>query len=310
MSKALVLAASLVLVAAGADAQNLLANPGFATNLSGWSVLSDPPASSVAWNSLNASGNPGSGSARITNQHPSATTAVGPISQCVSVVGGGGYTLSAQFYLPPGQSRTGFGQALLYWYTGAGCASGPSLGGAFNVSTVGVWLTTGGVVTAPNGAHSARLSLRLQKQEGGGALQVHADNVIMQLGSPPTCTPSATTLCIDDEPGDRRFRVTSTYQTVQQGGLSGSAHAVDLDVLGIHQGGVFWFFNAGNPELLIKVLNGCPLNGKYWVFFSAGTNVGFTVDVLDTVTGQLFSHTNPDLTPAPPVQATSALPCG
>jgi hypothetical protein len=45
------------------------------------------------------------------------------------------------------------------------------------------------------------------------------------------------------------------------------------------------------------------------VFFSAGTNVGFTVDVIDTVTGEVFHGSNADLHPAAPVQATNALPC-
>jgi hypothetical protein len=54
----------------------------------------------------------------------------------------------------------------------------------------------------------------------------------------------------------------------------------------------------------------CALTGKYWVFYSAGTNVGMKVTVTDVQTGRSATYTNPDLTPAPPVQDTSALPCG
>lgn len=73
--------------------------------------------------------------------------------------------------------------------------------------------------------------------------------------------------------------------------------------------GLFWFFDRTNPELLVKIIDGCSLNGHAWVFFSAGTNVGFTVRVTDTLTGEQFVRTNPDKTAAAPVQATDALGC-
>jgi hypothetical protein len=100
------------------------------------------------------------------------------------------------------------------------------------------------------------------------------------------------------------------YQTSQGGGLSGSGHAVALDSLGVGQGGLFWFFSPDNPEMLIKVIDGCALTGKYWVFYSAGTNVGLKVTVTDTRTRRSVLLTNPDHTAAPPVQDTSAFPCG
>jgi uncharacterized metal-binding protein len=78
----------------------------------------------------------------------------------------------------------------------------------------------------------------------------------------------------------------------------------------VDQGGLFWFFDAGTPEMLIKVIDGCSLTGKYWVFASAGTNVGLKVTVTDTLTGSSANYTNPDLTAAPPIQDTAALPCG
>jgi hypothetical protein len=124
-----------------------------------------------------------------------------------------------------------------------------------------------------------------------------------------SCVANATTLCIDDQQGDKRFQIRVTYATTEGGGLSGSGHAVPLTSLGVNQGGLFWFFGANNPELLIKVLNGCASNNHFWVFFSAGTNVGFHVTVTDTKTGHTLDSVNPDLTEAPPVQDTSTLPC-
>lgn len=78
---------------------------------------------------------------------------------------------------------------------------------------------------------------------------------------------------------------------------------------GISQGGVFSFFSNSNPEMLVKVLNGCAVNQKYWVFASAGTNVGFTTTVTDTATGATKTYTNPDMTPAPPFQDVNAFTC-
>jgi hypothetical protein len=57
------------------------------------------------------------------------------------------------------------------------------------------------------------------------------------------------------------------------------------------------------------VLNGCGINNKYWVFWSAGTDIGLTLTVTDTVSGQFKIYTNPQGKAAAPVQDTNALPC-
>ena len=123
------------------------------------------------------------------------------------------------------------------------------------------------------------------------------------------CVGSDTTLCVDDNPGDQRFQVTVHFHTSQGGGISGNGQEIPLAPLGVIHGGLFWFFGADNPEMLFKMVNGCSLNNHFWVFLSAGTNVAFTVDVLDTASGHSTSYSNPDLKAALPVQDTSALPC-
>ncbi|MEM8960755.1 MAG: hypothetical protein AAGD38_04690 [Acidobacteriota bacterium] len=72
------------------------------------------------------------------------------------------------------------------------------------------------------------------------------------------CTPSDTVLCIDDEAGDQRFKATLFVGN----GIDIDAQAVPLSSLGITRGGMFWFFELANPELLVKVLNGCGINGN------------------------------------------------
>ena len=46
--------------------------------------------------------------------------------------------------------------------------------------------------------------------------------------------------------------------------------------------GFFYFLSPDNIELLVKVIDGCSFNGRYWVFFGGATDVAFTLTVTDT----------------------------
>jgi hypothetical protein len=127
------------------------------------------------------------------------------------------------------------------------------------------------------------------------------------VGSNQPCLASDTALCLDGTPGDDRFQVTATFHTVQGGGRSGQAQATPLQQLGTLHGGLLWFFSPDNPEILVKIVNGCAVNDRYWVYASAGTNVGFTLTVNDSVLAVGKTYTNPDLTEALPIQDTQAL---
>jgi hypothetical protein len=52
----------------------------------------------------------------------------------------------------------------------------------------------------------------------------------------------------------------------------------------------FWFYNDRNFEVLLKVLNGCPVNGNWWVFFAGTTNQGYRVRVADNTTLQIETY--------------------
>jgi hypothetical protein len=121
---------------------------------------------------------------------------------------------------------------------------------------------------------------------------------------PAGCSTTATSLCIAG-----RFAIAVQFETAQGGGHAGSGEVIDLQGLGVARGGLFWFFAADDPELLVKVLDACALNDSFWIFYAAGTNVGFTLTVTDTQTGKMRTYRNSDGTSAPPVQDTSALPC-
>jgi hypothetical protein len=117
-------------------------------------------------------------------------------------------------------------------------------------------------------------------------------------GTSTACVPDATTLCMNNG----RFSARGTFRTAA--GQTGPFMAVPVATA--PDSGLFWFFAPSNLEMLIKVLNGCGLNSRYWVFFSAGTNVEFTVTVTDTQTGATKTYSNALNTAAPPVQDTSA----
>ena len=120
------------------------------------------------------------------------------------------------------------------------------------------------------------------------------------------CVPSATTLCVDDQPDDQRFEVTLAFATELGGGSAGDARAIPLAPLGITRGGILWFFDPTNPEVLVKVLNGCGINDRFWVFAAAATTVGFELQVTDRFTGLRKVYANPDQTPAATVADTDA----
>ena len=55
----------------------------------------------------------------------------------------------------------------------------------------------------------------------------------------------------------------------------------------------FWFYNDRNFEVLLKVLNGCLINNRWWVFFAGTTNQGFRVRVADSNTLQVKTYFRP-----------------
>ena len=89
-----------------------------------------------------------------------------------------------------------------------------------------------------------------------------------------------------------------TFETIQGGPRSGDGLVTVLEDLGIAQGGVFSFFGRQNPEVLVKVLDACGFNDRYWVFAAATTTLGFELTVQDTRTRSSATYTNPDGQPA------------
>lgn len=75
---------------------------------------------------------------------------------------------------------------------------------------------------------------------------------------------------------------------------------------GSDDSGILYLFTENNWEILIKVLDGCRINDRYWVFFAATTDVAYRVTVVDTQTGQRRVYTNPAGVASPAVTDTGA----
>ncbi|MFN2633864.1 MAG: hypothetical protein ABR610_10645 [Thermoanaerobaculia bacterium] len=114
------------------------------------------------------------------------------------------------------------------------------------------------------------------------------------LGSGP-CTPDANSLCLNSG----RFKVTATWQ-------SATASGTGTAIPGSSDTGQFWFFSSQNVEMVVKVLNGCGFNQRYWVFAGGLTNVAVTTTVTDILNGTVKVYTNPLNAAFQPIQDTAA----
>jgi hypothetical protein len=103
-------------------------------------------------------------------------------------------------------------------------------------------------------------------------------------GTEPFCTPSPTTLCL----AGSRFKAEVEW-SVPSDGRAG--HGMVRPLTG--DTGAFWFFSADNIELVLKVLDGRSLNGAFWVFYGALSDVQYTITVTDMQTGAIRTYENP-----------------
>ncbi len=72
---------------------------------------------------------------------------------------------------------------------------------------------------------------------------------------------------------------------------------------------LFYFFSPDNWELMVKVLDGCAINGHFWVFGAASTDVGYTIEVNRSGSPQSLRIENPVGTTAPAITNVEAFPC-
>jgi hypothetical protein len=106
-------------------------------------------------------------------------------------------------------------------------------------------------------------------------------------------------LCLDD-----RFFVTVSWRV---GGPGSPTTGIGTTVpCGNPGSGIFWFFGADNWELMVKAIDGCALNHRFWVFSAATTDVFYRLEATDVRAGTTKVYFNYPGPPAPAVTDTSA----
>ena len=117
-----------------------------------------------------------------------------------------------------------------------------------------------------------------------------------------TCEADGETRCLQDS----RYSVTVEWWKAD--GESGPGRVVRE---GTDDSALFWFFAPDNWEVLIKVLDGCAVNGNVWVFGASTTDLGYRIAVTDTKTGAVKEYRNEPGLPAPAITDGEAFqePC-
>ena len=75
---------------------------------------------------------------------------------------------------------------------------------------------------------------------------------------------------------------------------------------GTDDSGMFQFFGPENWEVLIKVLDGCRTNGRMWVLGASTTDLGYVINVTDTIAQESRKYRNEPGQPAPAIVDTKA----
>ncbi len=101
-------------------------------------------------------------------------------------------------------------------------------------------------------------------------------------GDSIACTTGGNNLCLDG-----RFLVNVAWSDAPSH-RSGSGTAVALT----STSGYEWFFADTNVELILKIVDGRGLNGHFWFFYGALSNVQYTITVTDTQTGARKTYNN------------------
>jgi len=127
----------------------------------------------------------------------------------------------------------------------------------------------------------------------GGTAAYLTSAVALNCGS---TTSSA--LCIQTN----RFLVTAKYWLVGTGARGNGTVVPGSSATS----GLFWFFGSDNWELLVKVLDGCGLNNRKWVFSAGTTDQHYSLIVTDVKSGATKRYFNYAGHAAPAITDTDA----
>ena len=252
---------AVALVPAPALSQNLLVNPGFDDDVSGWQAEVASEALAVDWVADDALGQPGSGALRLTDVLPDEHSNVYGVGQCLPVTAGAAYDLSGWVRIPAGQVRAGTALLQVIWYADAACSQLVDFDRAETTDTSGEWRLLGQTgLVAPAGAQWAEVDLDVGRFGAPGPFAALFDEIALcpagtcaQPGPPEP--PYAQWLRSPELPGfSAQVRITPQGGSPLRGSEEADCIAETICVRGAL---------AGRPELFAKVIGPRP-NGFLW----------------------------------------------
>jgi len=167
-----------IFLAMPAAAQNILQNPGFDSDVSGWV---NPYGFTVVWDSRDANDSPGSGSAFATNTVGNGGSS-GMLSQCFPVSPDKMINFSGKIYQPSGQTGSGNGHIRLRYYTDTACSSYLGEGSSsMNQNSFDTWFEVSGNDSSPSSAQSVEMFLAIISDVLGEDFSVYFDDVVLTI---------------------------------------------------------------------------------------------------------------------------------
>ncbi len=162
-----------------------LVNGGFDSNLVAW-TNELPGFIAMSWSPADATGNPESGSVRVTNSVPAAGGAGSGPEQCVALTPGSTVSITVRMRIPPGQSATATVNPQVYAHPSGDCSGSSSAGQGLSMrgpSLPDTWETQTAMWTVPPGIHSAKLMLWISKTTAAGTFTAYFDDVSVVTSS-------------------------------------------------------------------------------------------------------------------------------
>jgi hypothetical protein len=161
-------------------AVNLVVNPSFAGNMSGWTIQS-----ASFDGAIDATGVPGSGSARVMTFVTTTPFIFTALSQCIAA-GPGSYTLGGKILVRNqcGGACAHDGSIEVSYFSGTDCTTGLiGFGGAVAAGATGSFQTLSKSIVAPAGTTHILIKGDVDELFGSGRLTVYFDDFVLDNGA-------------------------------------------------------------------------------------------------------------------------------
>lgn len=168
-----VVVAALLAAAAPAAAQNQIVNPGFDSDLSGWTVIPSPEYT-VSHDPVMGAGAPGSARLDVNSAGPLNHLV---LQQCVTAVAGTNYDFGVQFRFASGATPVPTAAVMVQWFADGICNNPDGAAfSTFSTNTPDVWQPLSATnITVPAGMGSALVFMLVTSTGAGTSVAWYDD---------------------------------------------------------------------------------------------------------------------------------------